>query len=99
MVGTLKGYDQVINIILSDCEERVYSSKGVEIVHLGLYVIRGDDVYNHHHYHQYNNNFNILPFYFFLLPQRACIGEIDSEIDKDLDFTKIKADPLDPVKH
>ena len=44
MVGILKGYDQVINIILSDCEERVYSSKGVEIVHLGLYVIRGDDV-------------------------------------------------------
>lgn len=44
MVGILKGYDQVINIILSDCEERVYSNKGVEIVHLGLYVIRGDDV-------------------------------------------------------
>jgi len=45
IVGTLKGYDQSVNVILDDCHERVYSGvKGIEQVLLGLYVIRGDNV-------------------------------------------------------
>lgn len=45
IVGTLKGYDQSINVILDECHERVYSSnRGVEQVILGLYIIRGDNV-------------------------------------------------------
>lgn len=44
--GTLKGYDQAINLVLDDSHERVYSSNaGVEQVPLGLYIIRGDNVY------------------------------------------------------
>ncbi|XP_050539793.1 U6 snRNA-associated Sm-like protein LSm8 [Daktulosphaira vitifoliae] len=44
-VGTLKGFDQTINIILDDSHERVYSpSQGVEQVILGLHLIRGDNV-------------------------------------------------------
>jgi U6 snRNA-associated Sm-like protein LSm8 len=44
-IGTLKGFDQTINIILDDSHERVYSlSQGVEQVVLGLYIIRGDNI-------------------------------------------------------
>ncbi|XP_013794608.1 U6 snRNA-associated Sm-like protein LSm8 [Limulus polyphemus] len=45
IVGTLKGFDQTINLILDESHERVYSSShGVEQVVLGLYIIRGDNV-------------------------------------------------------
>ncbi|KAI5701829.1 U6 snRNA-associated Sm-like protein LSm8 isoform X1 [Diaphorina citri] len=44
-VGTLKGFDQTINIILDDSHERVYSpTAGVEQVVLGLHIIRGDNI-------------------------------------------------------
>ncbi|KAK9886545.1 hypothetical protein WA026_016820 [Henosepilachna vigintioctopunctata] len=44
-IGTLKGFDQTINIILDESHERVYStSAGVEQVMLGLHIIRGDNV-------------------------------------------------------
>uniref|UniRef100_R4FMI7 U6 snRNA-associated Sm-like protein LSm8 n=2 Tax=Rhodnius TaxID=13248 RepID=R4FMI7_RHOPR len=44
-VGTLKGFDQTINLILDDSHERVYSTtQGVEQVVLGLHIIRGDNV-------------------------------------------------------
>ena len=43
--GTLKGFDQTVNVILSGSHERVYSTgAGVEQVQLGLYVIRGDNM-------------------------------------------------------
>ncbi|UYV77519.1 hypothetical protein LAZ67_15001349 [Cordylochernes scorpioides] len=45
VLGTLKGFDQTINVILDESHERVYrSSQGVEQVVLGLYIIRGDNV-------------------------------------------------------
>jgi len=43
-VGTLKGFDQTINLILDDSHERAYSSQGVEQITLGLHIIRGDNV-------------------------------------------------------
>ncbi|CAG9772757.1 unnamed protein product [Ceutorhynchus assimilis] len=44
-IGTLKGYDQTINLILDESHERVYSTTtGVEQVMLGLHIIRGDNV-------------------------------------------------------
>ena len=43
--GTLKGYDQVTNIVLEECHERIYSKHGpTETNVLGLYVIRGDNI-------------------------------------------------------
>lgn len=46
--GTLKGFDQTINLILDESHERVFSTtQGVEQVILGLYIIRGDNVYVH----------------------------------------------------
>ncbi|WVQ78748.1 hypothetical protein IAT38_000835 [Cryptococcus sp. DSM 104549] len=45
IVGKLKGYDPRTNLILADCVEREYSPEtGVEMVPLGLYVIKGDNV-------------------------------------------------------
>lgn len=44
-VGTLKGFDQSINLILEDTHERVYSTNaGVEQVVLGLHLVRGDNI-------------------------------------------------------
>ena len=45
ITGRLKAHDQVINLVLVNTIERVYSHNvGVEEVALGLYVIRGDNV-------------------------------------------------------
>jgi len=73
IVGILKGFDQLTNVILDECHERVYSLNGVEQVVLGLYIIRGDNV--------------------------AIIGEVDQTLDKKLDFSSLKAEPLKPVVH
>ncbi|RLN97137.1 hypothetical protein BBJ28_00024048 [Nothophytophthora sp. Chile5] len=44
--GVLKGYDQCVNVILDDSFERVFSLKEpVEAVELGLYIVRGDNMY------------------------------------------------------
>jgi U6 snRNA-associated Sm-like protein LSm8 len=44
-IGILKSFDQSMNIVLTECYERVYSAdKGVETIELGLYMIRGDTV-------------------------------------------------------
>ncbi|KAF4662763.1 N(alpha)-acetyltransferase 38, NatC auxiliary [Perkinsus olseni] len=45
LLGKFKGFDQSLNVVLSECKERVYSMvEGVETLHHGLYLIRGDDV-------------------------------------------------------
>ncbi|KAK2170610.1 hypothetical protein NP493_1147g00081 [Ridgeia piscesae] len=72
--GTLKGFDQTINLILDESHERVFSSgQGVEQVVLGLYIIRGDNV--------------------------AVIGEIDNELDKQMELSSVRAEPLNAVVH
>jgi len=74
IVGILRGFDQVVNLILDESHERVYStSQGVERVVLGLYIVRGDNV--------------------------AVVGEIDEDVDVEIDLTKIRAEPLKPVIH
>lgn len=73
IIGTLRGFDQAINIILDESHERVFSSTdGVEQVLLGLYIIRGDNV--------------------------ALIGEIDEDLDRNLDLQRTRADPLPVAK-
>jgi U6 snRNA-associated Sm-like protein LSm8 len=45
IIGRLRGNDHVTNIILEECRERVFSlDEPVEIVPLGLYLIRGDNI-------------------------------------------------------
>ncbi|KAG2423244.1 hypothetical protein HXX76_015500 [Chlamydomonas incerta] len=45
-VGVLRGYDQTWNLLLQECQERVYSTKsGVQVIaNPGIYCIRGDNV-------------------------------------------------------
>ena len=46
--GTLKGFDQSLNVILQHSTERVFSStQGVEEVELGTYIVRGDNMWVH----------------------------------------------------
>ncbi|KIJ28175.1 hypothetical protein M422DRAFT_37418 [Sphaerobolus stellatus SS14] len=43
IVGTLRGFDQRANVVLSDSKERIYSiDEGVEEIPLGLYLVKGD---------------------------------------------------------
>ncbi|PJF16907.1 hypothetical protein PSACC_03288 [Paramicrosporidium saccamoebae] len=43
--GILKGYDQTVNLILSQCHERIFSpTNPVSVAQLGLYLIRGENV-------------------------------------------------------
>ena len=45
IVGMLKGFDNVTNVILEGSEERVFSQdEGVERIPLGLYLVRGDNI-------------------------------------------------------
>jgi U6 snRNA-associated Sm-like protein LSm8 len=45
IVGKLKGYDQVTNVILEGSHERIFSEEnGVVQNVLGLYIIRGDNI-------------------------------------------------------
>ncbi|KAF8648404.1 hypothetical protein AX16_006313 [Volvariella volvacea WC 439] len=43
IIGTMAGYDQKSNVVLSDSKERVFSmDEGVEEIPLGLYLVKGD---------------------------------------------------------
>jgi U6 snRNA-associated Sm-like protein LSm8 len=43
--GVLKSFDQSMNMVLSECYEKVYSpDEGVSFAKMGLYMIRGDNV-------------------------------------------------------
>jgi U6 snRNA-associated Sm-like protein LSm8 len=45
VVGELLGFDQVSNLVLRKCVERVFgAASGVESVEHGVYVLRGDNV-------------------------------------------------------
>lgn len=45
VVGRLRGFDQVCNIVLDTCFERIFSTdQGAESVDHGVYVIRGDNM-------------------------------------------------------
>ncbi|KAJ1525028.1 U6 snRNA-associated Sm-like protein LSm8 [Frankliniella fusca] len=73
-IGTLKGFDQTINLILEESHERVYSTTtGVEQVVLGLHIIRGDNV--------------------------AVVGEMDEDVDSQINLANIRAEPLSTIAH
>ena len=44
-IGELNSYDQLMNIILKNCIERIFNKeKGVREEKMGLYMLRGDNV-------------------------------------------------------
>lgn len=45
VVGRLRGFDQVSNVIMDKCVERVFTEDaGVEAIDHGVYVLRGDNI-------------------------------------------------------
>ena len=42
--GILIGYDNPLNIVLKDTQQRIFSTDGTTIKECGLMVIKGDDV-------------------------------------------------------
>ncbi|KDQ58703.1 hypothetical protein JAAARDRAFT_176764 [Jaapia argillacea MUCL 33604] len=45
IVGTMAGFDQKSNVVLSDSKERTFSEDdGVQEVPLGLYLVKGDQI-------------------------------------------------------
>ncbi|KAG0086336.1 N(alpha)-acetyltransferase 38, NatC auxiliary [Podila epicladia] len=45
LVGTFTGYDQAMNVILTDTHERLFSStEPMKSVPIGVYVIRGETI-------------------------------------------------------
>jgi len=71
--GILKSLDQLMNLVLNECFEKVYSEEeGVRFIKMGLYMIRGDNV--------------------------AIISEVDEILEKQIDYSQIKADALKNIK-
>lgn len=42
--GRLSGFDPQCNIVLKNCQERIFSPEGVEVQDHGLFIVRGDNV-------------------------------------------------------
>ena len=43
-VGILIGFDNPINVILKNAQERIFSPTGVTLLDKGLFIVKGDDV-------------------------------------------------------
>ena len=94
IIGQLRGFDQATNLVLANSLERVFSSAaGVAQVALGLYIIRGDNMYAPL-FLLFMSQFTLFLIYF-----SAVVGEIDEEQDTDLDLPNTRADPLAPIFH
>ena len=94
--GSLKGFDQHMNMIMEECHERVYSSDaGVDQVVLGLYIVRGDNMYV-----SLSLSLSLpSPTQKKTFLYSAIVGELDEELDGKLDLSEIRAEPIDPVVH
>ncbi|RDX42440.1 hypothetical protein OH76DRAFT_1488649 [Lentinus brumalis] len=107
IVGVMAGFDQKSNVVLSDSKERVYSmEEGVEEIPLGLYLVKGDQMYV---------TLSVRRSVLGMSPQRAAprmryhtrltearsvlIGELDEAADKAVDLSTIRAEPLPPIRY
>ena len=71
-MGTLKGFDQTINLIwMTALREYSVLDKEWNKRFSDLYIVRGDNV--------------------------AVLGEIDEDVEKRVNFSTIKAEPLNPI--
>ena len=44
ILGTLRSFDQFANIVLQDAVERIIVGSSYSDIHLGLYIVRGENV-------------------------------------------------------
>ena len=95
VVGILKGLDQVVNVVLANTEERVFTSEGIDKQQLGLYLIRGDNVAivgtsDLQQWLHWKSRFCVLSF---------ILGAVDENTELGMDFSTIKAQQLPPILH
>lgn len=89
-VGVLKGFDQLTNLVLYNCLERVYHPDApVEELELGIYLLRGDNMYYIHIYLVYI--FKSVNYFKF----SVLVGEVDVDVDRSM--SGIEALPINPV--
>lgn len=90
--GVMAGYDQKSNVVLSDSKERVYSTdKSVEEISLGLYLVKGD---------QMCAAIPLSPLMFSdQCFHRVLIGELDEDLEKSVDLSAVRAEPLPPIRY
>ena len=91
VVGILKGLDQVVNVVLANTEERVFTPEGVDRQALGLYLIRGDNVA------VVGNNIN--RYLRLIANDLILLGAVDENTELGMDFSTIKAQQLPPIVH
>jgi small nuclear ribonucleoprotein (snRNP)-like protein len=113
ILGQLRGFDQVCNIVLDGCTERIFSKDaGVETTEFGLQVIRGDNMYDSrlagcpclltcasdlHRLTCFHLCFSAM--FDLLLCDSAVIGEIEIEIDESIVWKDIKVRNSDHKVH
>lgn len=81
--------------------------EGVQQLVLGLYIIRGDNMYASFLWSSGPKFSLSLLFFLSFLPLgtgcsvyfRSVVGELDEELDSSLDLSKLRAHPLKPVIH
>ncbi|EEB06764.1 U6 snRNP-associated protein Lsm8 [Schizosaccharomyces japonicus yFS275] len=74
VLGSLRGFDQTTNLILSNSKERLISwDQETEVIPLGLYIIRGENV--------------------------AMVGLVDQQLDNEIEWSKVRGEPLHDVVH
>lgn len=76
-----------MNVILSNSHERIFSrDEPVVVNQLGLYIIRGENVYG----------FSIGLFFD---RRRAVVGQIEEELDGQIEYEALMAEPLPHIVH
>lgn len=91
--------------MLDKCYERVfrgYQEEAVD-VKLGLYIIRGDNLFVTHQIHTdkppTQHNGNRAQRLCLRDNNRALIGKVNEELESKTDISTLRAPPLRPVRH
>lgn len=73
-IGTVQGYDDKTNVVLSDTIERIiHEDEEPESIPMGLYLVRGGSI--------------------------VLVGGVEEDIDKDIDWSKVRGQPLKTTKN
>ncbi|QSL65500.1 hypothetical protein MERGE_002813 [Pneumocystis wakefieldiae] len=89
LTGNLTGFDQTINLILCQVDEKLFSMEGTQITKVdGVYLVRGDNIYEiYANMKTWSDE-----------DASAVIGLIDHEIHDQIDWTQVKAEGIKPTK-
>ena len=108
LVGTLKGVDNVGNLVLEEAHERTFHlDKGMQMEPMGLYLIRGDSLFVVLSFVSYIFSLKMLPYpspltliFSSSLTVTFCsgvMGEVDPELDAAVNWDAVRGEPLDGI--